>query len=251
MVGRFDQTHPSPPEQDDSDTSPENSADSPVSGTDHDTKITKVSFPKRRKSAQKRVTSVTINDGEISIPPADSWAWRKYGQKPIKGSPHPRGYYRCSSSKGCPARKQVEKSRADPNVLLVTYFCEHTHSRPAARNAAVTAPDAAVSDESKRRRATSDHSSQSEGDSEEMVAAKCHESPLAAGYDADWLLNFEPATSFAILDESPGMTQTKVTDADDAPPEVFPDRVEDESLFADLGELPEFSRGFRRGWGER
>nr|GME11787.1 probable WRKY transcription factor 65 isoform X2 [Ipomoea batatas]GME14515.1 probable WRKY transcription factor 65 isoform X2 [Ipomoea batatas] len=221
MVGRFDQTHPSPPEQDDSDTSPENSADSPVSGADHDTKITKVSFPKRRKSAQKRVTSVTINDGEISIPPADSWAWRKYGQKPIKGSPHP-------SSKVCPARKQVEKSRADPNVLLVTYFCEHNHSRPAARNAAVMAPDAAVSDESKRQTATSDHSSQSEGDSEERVAAKCHESPLAAGNDADWLLNFEPATSFAILD-----------------------RVEDESLFADLGELPEFSRGFRRGWCER
>ncbi|KAG5028764.1 hypothetical protein JHK87_012278 [Glycine soja] len=28
-----------------------------------------------------------------------------------------RGYYRCSSSKACPARKQVERSRTDPNML--------------------------------------------------------------------------------------------------------------------------------------
>ncbi|KAG5116879.1 hypothetical protein JHK84_042992 [Glycine max] len=28
-----------------------------------------------------------------------------------------KGYYRCSSSKACPARKQVERSRTDPNML--------------------------------------------------------------------------------------------------------------------------------------
>jgi hypothetical protein len=40
------------------------------------------------------------------------------------------GYYRCSSSKGCPARKQVERSRADPAVLLVTYTFDHNHEAP-------------------------------------------------------------------------------------------------------------------------
>ncbi|GKV03909.1 hypothetical protein SLEP1_g16144 [Rubroshorea leprosula] len=55
------------------------------------------------------------SSGEVV--PSDLWAWRKYGQKPIKGSPYPRGYYRCSSSKGCSARKQVERSRTDPNML--------------------------------------------------------------------------------------------------------------------------------------
>lgn len=41
-----------------------------------------------------------------------------------------RGYYRCSSSKGCPARKQVERSRLDPTTLLVTYNCDHNHPLP-------------------------------------------------------------------------------------------------------------------------
>ncbi|OAY78747.1 probable WRKY transcription factor 65 [Ananas comosus] len=91
-----------------------------------------------RRSVQKRVVTVPIagTDGPRpkgvgeGAPPSDSWAWRKYGQKPIKGSPYPRGYYRCSSSKGCPARKQVERSRTDPNMLVVTYSFEHNHPWP-------------------------------------------------------------------------------------------------------------------------
>jgi len=91
-----------------------------------------------RRSVEKRVVSVPLAEcgdrprgasGE-GPPPSDSWAWRKYGQKPIKGSPYPRGYYRCSSSKGCPARKQVERSHADPTALLVTYTFEHNHEAP-------------------------------------------------------------------------------------------------------------------------
>lgn len=45
-----------------------------------------------------------------------------------------RGYYRCSSSKGCLARKQVERNRSDPTMFIVTYTAEHNHSAPTHRN---------------------------------------------------------------------------------------------------------------------
>ncbi|MCO5557199.1 hypothetical protein L7F22_010759 [Adiantum nelumboides] len=85
-----------------------------------------------RKSQQKRVVHVPFceNKQRGEAPLSDTWAWRKYGQKPIKGSPFPRGYYRCSSSKGCPARKQVERSRNDPSTVMVTYTAEHNHPWP-------------------------------------------------------------------------------------------------------------------------
>ncbi|CAN4090620.1 unnamed protein product [Withania somnifera] len=95
---------------------------------------------KRRKSQAKKVVCIPApapansrQGGEVV--PSDLWAWRKYGQKPIKGSPYPRGYYRCSSSKGCSARKQVERSRTDPNMLVITYTSEHNHPWPTQRNA--------------------------------------------------------------------------------------------------------------------
>ncbi|XWS32127.1 hypothetical protein CRYUN_Cryun23aG0134300 [Craigia yunnanensis] len=84
---------------------------------------------KRRKNQLKRVCQVPA-EGLSS----DVWAWRKYGQKPIKGSPYPRGYYRCSTSKGCLARKQVERNRSDPAMFIVTYTAEHNHPAPMHRN---------------------------------------------------------------------------------------------------------------------
>ncbi|XP_073274661.1 WRKY transcription factor 22-like isoform X1 [Primulina huaijiensis] len=84
---------------------------------------------KRRKNNLKRVCHVTAES--LS---SDTWSWRKYGQKPIKGSPYPRGYYKCSTLKGCVARKQVERNRSDPGMFIVTYTAEHNHPLPTQRN---------------------------------------------------------------------------------------------------------------------
>ncbi|CAN6450865.1 unnamed protein product [Victoria cruziana] len=84
---------------------------------------------KRRKSKVKRTVRVPAISLKMSDIPADEYSWRKYGQKPIKGSPHPRGYYKCSSVRGCPARKHVERALDDPSMLVVTYEGEHNHSQ--------------------------------------------------------------------------------------------------------------------------
>ncbi|KAI9071016.1 hypothetical protein K1719_047015 [Acacia pycnantha] len=143
MDSRFNNSNLNISEQDDTDIAQENAAESPPSAVFNiDSFVPSTSSPKRsRRAIQKRVVQIPIKEvegsrlkGESNTPPSDSWAWRKYGQKPIKGSPYPRGYYRCSSSKGCPARKQVERSRMDPTMIVVTYACEHNHPWPASRN---------------------------------------------------------------------------------------------------------------------
>ncbi|KAJ1417529.1 WRKY domain [Sesbania bispinosa] len=75
-----------------------------------------------------------ISNKLADIPP-DDYSWRKYGQKPIKGSPHPRGYYKCSSMRGCPARKHVERCLEEPTMLIVTYEGEHNHPKLPAQSA--------------------------------------------------------------------------------------------------------------------
>lgn len=39
-----------------------------------------------------------------------------------------RGYYKCSSVRGCPARKHVERALDDPSMLIVTYEGDHNHT---------------------------------------------------------------------------------------------------------------------------
>ncbi|KAG6479887.1 probable WRKY transcription factor 27 [Zingiber officinale] len=85
---------------------------------------------RRRKSRQQQQLKKVVRHVAADDLSSDICAWRKYGQKPIKGSPYPRGYYKCSSSKGCPARKQVERSQADSALLIITYTGDHNHSMP-------------------------------------------------------------------------------------------------------------------------
>ncbi|GER24522.1 WRKY DNA-binding protein 65 [Striga asiatica] len=271
MRNRFS-NHQFVAEPEDSDNSPENSAgDSPRSAASADVKIAfaSTSSSKRgRRALHKRVVSVPIKDVEglrlkgdqTSSPPSDSWAWRKYGQKPIKGSPYPRGYYRCSSSKGCPARKQVERSKLDSKMLLVTYYCEHNHPFPATRNthrssgattAVTPASDEAEQEEEGEEEETKPDINLSNNKQDQPLHeiimnsnsrfSGLDDSPLAqySGEFGYWLSDFDCAGDLCPMLESPILTDET---------EVFAMSEQDEPLFADLGELPECSAVFRRRW---
>ncbi|XP_015891503.3 probable WRKY transcription factor 21 [Ziziphus jujuba] len=90
---------------------------------------------KKRKHRVKRSIKVPAISNKLADIPPDDYSWRKYGQKPIKGSPHPRGYYKCSSMRGCPARKHVERCLEEPSMLIVTYEGEHNHPRMTSQSA--------------------------------------------------------------------------------------------------------------------
>ncbi|KAI5056319.1 hypothetical protein GOP47_0028137 [Adiantum capillus-veneris] len=80
----------------------------------------RMSHMEPRYTVKLRCEDDAVNDG---------YRWRKYGQKSIKNSPHPRSYYRCSSG-ACGVKKQVERSREDAGLLLVSYEGIHLHHRP-------------------------------------------------------------------------------------------------------------------------
>nr|XP_043625173.1 uncharacterized protein LOC122596627 isoform X2 [Erigeron canadensis] len=87
-----------------------------------------VHLTKKKHRIKWSIRVPAISNKLEDIPP-DEYSWRKYGQKLIKGSPHPRVYYRCISIRGCPAKKYVERSLEDLTMLIVTYSNEHNHSK--------------------------------------------------------------------------------------------------------------------------
>ncbi|CAN6201488.1 unnamed protein product [Urochloa humidicola] len=84
---------------------------------------------KRQYSKKKDRTVKEVLDLD-SAPPQDEWAWRKYGQKMIKGSKYLRSYYKCSTDKKCKARRYVDRSTADSRYFIVSYDGEHAHAMP-------------------------------------------------------------------------------------------------------------------------
>ncbi|KAL5219087.1 hypothetical protein ABZP36_019771 [Zizania latifolia] len=77
----------------------------------------------------------------------DGYRWRKYGQKVVKGNPHPRSYYKCTYQ-GCDVKKHIERSSQDSKAVITTYEGKHNHDVPAARNTRHSAANANVSSSS-------------------------------------------------------------------------------------------------------
>ncbi|CAM6014820.1 unnamed protein product [Sphagnum balticum] len=175
-------------------TSPVHGATAAAPATDEDQRRRSTKEQQQQKKRTVLVSLVGNNGGarssnEAHVPAADLWAWRKYGQKPIKGSPFPRGYYRCSSNKGCLARKQVERSCNDPSMLIVSYTAEHNHPQPSHRN--LLAGCTRVTSSGKEAKASaqscssttlekqrpSDTATELKSDSKEPAAVQCHDQP--------------------------------------------------------------------------
>ena len=124
-------------------------------------------------------------------------------------------------------------------MLVITYSCEHNHPWPASRNNTSAAKQAAAA--VKPEPSTSQPDTETESGTEERFADLTDDSILTTGDEFAWFGEME-TTSSTVL-ESPIFAERDNSGADMAM--FFPMREEDESLFADLGELPECSVVFR------
>ncbi|CAN4111882.1 unnamed protein product [Withania somnifera] len=77
----------------------------------------------RRKLREPRFCFQTRSDIDVLD---DGYKWRKYGQKVVKNSLHPRSYYRCTHS-NCRVKKRVERLSEDCRMVITTYEGRHNH----------------------------------------------------------------------------------------------------------------------------
>uniref|UniRef100_A0A0A9A7V3 WRKY domain-containing protein n=1 Tax=Arundo donax TaxID=35708 RepID=A0A0A9A7V3_ARUDO len=83
--------------------------------------------------ADEQEESEENENGEYSsapviAPPEDAYNWRKYGQKQVKNSEHPRSYYKCTHP-NCPVKKKVERSQ-EGHITEIVYKGSHSHPLP-------------------------------------------------------------------------------------------------------------------------
>lgn len=78
----------------------------------------------RRKVREPRFCFKTMSDIDVLD---DGYKWRKYGQKVVKNTQHPRSYYRCTQD-NCRVKKRVERLAEDPRMVITTYEGRHVHS---------------------------------------------------------------------------------------------------------------------------
>ncbi|CAN4114203.1 unnamed protein product [Withania somnifera] len=95
---------------------------------DHNLGVSSIKMKKikssRRKVREPRFCFKTMSDVDVLD---DGYKWRKYGQKVVKNTQHPRSYYRCTQD-NCRVKKRVERFAEDPRMVITTYEGRHVHS---------------------------------------------------------------------------------------------------------------------------
>ncbi|XP_075510774.1 putative WRKY transcription factor 46 [Primulina tabacum] len=84
---------------------------------------------KKRKMTHKWNEVVRVRSGTgLESHLNDGYSWRKYGQKVILDTSHPRAYYRCTylNTQRCLAKKHVQRTDDDPSIFEVVYKGEHS-----------------------------------------------------------------------------------------------------------------------------
>ncbi|KAE9604135.1 hypothetical protein Lal_00001629 [Lupinus albus] len=76
-----------------------------------------------RKVREPRFCFKTLSEVDVLD---DGYKWRKYGQKVVKNTQHPRSYYRCTQD-NCRVKKRVERFAEDPRMVITTYEGRHAH----------------------------------------------------------------------------------------------------------------------------
>ncbi|XVE76832.1 hypothetical protein DITRI_Ditri13aG0011900 [Diplodiscus trichospermus] len=71
----------------------------------------------RRKLREPRFCFQTRSDVDVLD---DGYKWRKYGQKVVKNSLHPRSYFRCTHN-NCRVKKRIERLSEDCRMVITTY----------------------------------------------------------------------------------------------------------------------------------
>ncbi|KAF0888280.1 hypothetical protein E2562_013724 [Oryza meyeriana var. granulata] len=111
-----------------------------------DGKKRNIQISSQRTSAEAKIIVQTTSEVDLLD---DGYRWRKYGQKVVKGNPHPRSYYKCTYA-GCNVRKHIERASSDPKAVITTYEGKHNHEPPVGRGNNQNAGNAAPSSSSQQ-----------------------------------------------------------------------------------------------------
>ncbi|KAG8088791.1 hypothetical protein GUJ93_ZPchr0011g28228 [Zizania palustris] len=125
-----------------------------ISCSDHDGRSSKAAENKKNAKPLRQHKRRRFDDSvslETPVPHYDGHQWRKYGQKHINNSKHPRSYYRCTyrQEEKCKATKTVQQredryasSNGDHSVMYtVVYYGQHTCCKgPAGHDHVVVEP---------------------------------------------------------------------------------------------------------------